>query len=158
MYYLPSARVGAFAAVLLLAFAVMLLLPRSTLAAEPDGCDSHTHGDVTMDCANALNVYGTGKNAFARGAAVTEASPTNDELFVLSTGQEVCKSGTPVELWHKERTKEDARSVSARGGPSGLNTGCLPRAEIWHWSDHDADGAHSHWGARQKRHPNRIRG
>ena len=144
--YLPTLRTGVFGAVLVLALGLMFLLPHSTLAAPPDGCDRHTHGNVTMDCANALNVYGPGENAYARGSAVVEASPQNDKLRALTTGNEVCKSGTPVEIWKSERTKYNARITSASGGPSKLDTLCLPRAEIWHWSDHEAAGAHNPLG------------
>ena len=65
-----------------------------------------------MGCANAPNVYGSGENAYARGSAVVEASPQNDELRALTTGNEVCKSGTPVEIWKSERTKYNARITS----------------------------------------------
>ena len=116
--YLPTLRTGVFGAVLVLALGLMFLLPHSTLAAPPDGCDRHTHGNVTMGCANAPNVYGSGENAYARGSAVVEASPQNDELRALTTGNEVCKSGTPVEIWKSERTKYNARITSASGGPS----------------------------------------
>ena len=102
--YLPTLRTGVFGAVLVLALGLMFLLPHSTLAAPPDGCDRHTHGNVTM--------------GYARGSAVVEASPQNDELRALTTGNEVCKSGTPVEIWKSERTKYNARITSASGGPS----------------------------------------
>ena len=136
---------------LVISFALFLLLPGSTLAADP--CPGHSHSSgVWMDCWSTISAT----SSQMKGSATTQTRTTNDRIHVRGNGRENCWGRAIISRWNGDKKKK-ASIVSVKG-KGQVHLLCGATAWVSTWSLHHAKGADLHSAGNKIPHPNQYHG